>query len=267
MGVISGVSMAVSGIPSVSKWTIRWEDNRLPVVTAGTGAAVLNTCGIPEWTGEIICLGHTPAYNPGDTMTFVGSLDGSVGVTGSARVQRVHTVADFNANRYYTIRYDILSDGSLTFGSAVASDTNMPTVVCPAGKSVKLDGNDLNDVAAWMVILERELLPYASSSTNGVMKRIPGVFMGTVVIDLIMNNNAIPSLTSAHDIELAVGAGANDKWILESFVLSAVQEYGVDLSQGVPRQETPVYRLIFRHSAASSKVIKKPGNVQVWPAS
>jgi len=181
MAVLSGIKTAVDGIPSVALWRVTFNANPAPLLTAGSMEALVQQCGIEDWEGDIIYgiedwegdiiyLGYTASYVPGDELAFVGSIDGSKGVTGDALVQRVVIAADYQTNRYFTTELRIVGNGALTFGTASATDTTMPTPVCPAGKKVVIDSTELSGIIGWRLSLEREMLPYVSNDTSGVVK-------------------------------------------------------------------------------------------------
>ena len=265
MAVLSGIKTAVDGIPSVALWRVTFNANPAPLLTAGSQEALVQQCGIEDWEGDIIYLGYTASYVPGDELAFVGSIDGSKGVTGDALVQRVVIAADYQTNRYFTTQLRIVGNGALTFGTASATDTTMPTPVCRAGKKVVIGSTELSGIIGWRLSLEREMLPYVSNDTSGVVKNVVGAFSATLILDAVLSDASIPSLDTNHDFKLYVSDTAY--WQVDSMRLTGIEDYGVDLIRAGQRREPPAYRMTFTHSAASDKYIKDPSAspIQVWP--
>ena len=264
MAVISGMKLAVSGLPSVSSWRIQYDGGLIPVVTSGTKEGALQACGIKDWAGLITTIATEPAYLPGQPLTFVGSLNGTIGCSGESVVGRVVASAEYASNRYFMIRYDIESNGALTFGSAAASDSTIPYPVCPAGKKVQINGNDMDYVAGWTLTLDRNLVAYAATDTDGVRKRVIGAFTASVELDVFASSFSIPSVGS--DVALKLYTSDTEFWSLPGFRLSKIEEYGADGETALQRREPGMFRLTFTHNAipGSGKDIVTPGLATVW---
>jgi len=266
MAVVSGLKMASSEFPSATAWRVDFAENFPTAATAGTDLAVTRGCPVEIWEGEIVQIGYEPVHLPGASFTFAGSIDGSVGCSGSAIVRAIEAIGNYAENRWYTINYEIVGNGLLTFGSASASDSSLPTLVCPAGKAVKIGANAIDNVRMWSVRLEREILTYVSSGSSGARQAVAGAKTATVTIDCWLSDDALPAKNTYHDITIEVGTSETPPaWKLENFILSEVRNYGVDLGDAGNRNNLPMYRLVFVHVPASSKVIKTPGNAQFWP--
>lgn len=264
MSILSGLQTAISGIPSVSRWTVETTKDFAQAVTAATNGGVIRSCGVEDWRATVLSIGVAPAYKPGDAISFAASLNGSVGVSGSGVVSAVRLNAEYFTNRFFTIEYEIQSDGILSFGTVSASDTTLPTPVCPAGRNVKLNDTSIDNIVACVVNLEKELLPYVATGTNGVVKRLPGVLIATVQLDMIMSSDFAIDDDSLYDIGVEVGDLLS--WKVPNCRLMRVVDYGFDLSAAFPRRQPPIMRCVFVHSAEStSEKINLPGVGDVWP--
>jgi len=268
--LLSGVKATVDGIPATARWQVTFNEGKIPAVTAGTASARKLVCGIPTWEGDILAIGVEPTHLPGDTLTFTGYVGGEdgtpsmhTGFSGPAIVESVTAIASYRANQFYMLQYHILSDGEATFGSVTPPSPSDPTAVCPAGKQVMLDANALDNVLEWQLTLSRELIPYASSGTSGHRKHVVGIFQGALVIVAQLEDEDVPAPGTTFDIKLYTST--TEYWQLDSFMLTGVREYGVDLIGAGRRDQPPQYSLIFEHTYQANKYVKTPGAETVWP--
>lgn len=262
MAVLSGLQLAVQGIPSVAAWQITTVDEAPGYVATSTKEAVARICGIQDWQGRISCYGHTPAYYPGDTFTFVGSLDGANGVHGDCIVAAVSVIANYAQNAPYVVLYEIAGQAPLEFGAASAEDTEEPTIICPAGQPVYVDSEQLQDVQAWRIRLSREPIGYAATETNRFRKKLAGPFDAQVEIQRYINTQPPPEMGTEHALQLYVDTGKS--WRLSNMKVLQVEDYGGDL-QLLTRGTRPDHRIVFGLSSAGQ--IENPANRLIWPTS
>mgnify|MGYP001224211266 CR=1 FL=1 len=266
MAVLSGVQTLISGIPTVSRWMLEYNIDPARAVAAASSGGIINACGIEDWNVDIFAIGTTPAYKPGDALTFTGVTTTGKGVTGSAVVGRVSLYAEYAQNRFFGIRYELAANGALTFGTVSGSDSAEPTIVCPAGMSVSINSSSVNNIAACIVSLEKEMIPYSATGTSGVQKKLVGAFTATVAIDMVMNDDFTVDPDTEYNISVQVGESSY--WTVNGTRLIRVMDYGFDLMGQLPRRQPPVARYLFAHSAEDSEsTVSVPGLGTIWPES
>lgn len=127
MGRVTGKEGAINGVGCVRVWDM--DASQIGGRFSGSCAAgvVDRILGAKDWTGRYGAYGHTPTVMPGEAFAFVGSIDGSVGVYGTAIVESVRISVEIPQeedqepkpiNHVVTFK----ANGALTKGAAVASD-------------------------------------------------------------------------------------------------------------------------------------------------
>jgi len=270
MAYISGIRLAVQGIPNVARWQVAWQEEAPRAVTSATRGATVHYCGVLDWTATIVCYGHTPTYLPGDSFILQASLDGQRGIWGNAQVQSVRIIADVANQQGIMLAYSLLGDGPLNFGTVSITDTMPPTITCPRHE-IFLDDTDLPDVTFWQIVLSRSLPSYVSTSTGGVRKRLSGIFQATVQWRQLLTDATPPAVGSEYKYVVIVvpqqGQNPAKKWTLETIRVTQVEEYGVDATQSL-QGNLPEYEITAQFqpvvNGTQQKIIDPSGR-QVWP--
>lgn len=189
MGYISGKGGAVNGVPEVRVWDMNAESIGGPYASSASAGAVDRIVGSNDWTGRYGAYGDMPAVLFDDSFAFVGSVDGSVGVYGTAVVTQIRIdieipqepsqpptpiahVVEFKAN------------GVLHKGAAVAADATVPNPPNPKDLNIQYavpaaspSWIDLNgSVHRASLILRRPTPVYRRGKGYGFTNRVTGHF-------------------------------------------------------------------------------------------
>jgi len=257
MALVSGALLAVDGLPSVARWEVEWDRRTIDVVTSGTKEALVRACGAADWQATIECLGW-PDKTPGEEFTFKGSIDGTNGATGDCYLEEIQVVADYENNAPLMTTYRAVSNGALTFGAAAATDAAAPDVICPATIAVT---GFTGDVAAWIFVARRTGIPYVSSETDGVRKRVKGAWNISAIVDLYLGSG-VPTL----DASTSLTFGGTGGITFNGAYAHRVQEFGADSSIIVNGRELKRFRVTFDHDARDSGNTVKVAGTTLWPS-
>ncbi len=186
MSVISGIGgLASAGgvsIPLIRTWQIASKKANLSeVFHASTKGASEQVLGNKDWNGSFTCYGGLPVALPGEALVFLGSIEGTVGATGTAIVDSVDISADIEGGKPQEHTVNFSGNGALTLGAAVAADPAVSLAPTSIGCKVELGTvittpvwTAVTDVRNWKLTLSRANSSYGSSSTAGLIQRVKG---------------------------------------------------------------------------------------------
>ncbi len=222
MSVISGKDGAVDAAHTVRNWTIDITNELQAYSASNTDGGTDRVAGNGDWSGNYQAYDDVAAYDPGDTFTFTGSIDGAVGVVGLARVENVEFVIDIEAGAIIVHTVNFASAGVLTEGAAVAVDAVVPDPPTSIGTKVEQAPEpaaaivyaEITDVRTVTLTLSTNNPTFASSGTSGTMSRVEGNFDFSVDISLYTEDfSTLPAAKTVSRVR--VYTNATEFWLLE----------------------------------------------------
>lgn len=216
MGVISGIGAVVhtaaTAESTVREWGIRYRGMPPPYAATNTQAAMTRDTGNVDWRGFYLGYGHTPSIFPGDSFAFEGTTDGTKGVYGTARCDRITITCHIERGSQIEYRADFSSNGALalaadvggtplTDASAVNAFTSVARKINLGGTSQVDDGTAVPQARLWRLSIARALRPYVHTGTAGRVQRESGnldvQWLYQVYVDSPADTDQIPALQSA----------------------------------------------------------------------
>jgi hypothetical protein len=278
MSVISGASGAVDGASGTQNWSITSSKDIQTFVSSATKGGTGRLAGNGDWSGRYSAFGHTPAVMPGDTFTFTGSIDGTNGATGDARVDRVEITIDIEGGKIIGHTVDFSSNGDLTLGAAVATDTAaqcppsaigcrvaMSTALAAAGSATFAD---IDDVRTISITLTADNKAYRSSSTNGGTMRTKGTFDATFSFSVYTDDfSTLPAPGITRVFRFYVSA--TTFWQFEWGMVGELSDLAVDIENKNPIGATVnggMTGVATIATVCTYGTIKNPAGNTVWPA-
>lgn len=266
MGVISGISAAVSGASGITmrEWRIREIQRGPKWVASISQAGVSAACGAKDWRGYFLGYGHTPVVFPGETFTFLGSVDGTLGVTGPAICDRIVITWDIEAGKVIEYRVDFSANGTLSKGAAAATDSGTPVVVCSTSMYVKIDAQNQTDIRYMRLVITAANRPYNSSDTAGQVKRNSGNINAECLYRLYQDSPAnLPALAMPKVLRFYVTA--TTYWELTWMRLEEIEDYGVNLEEAENVGAT-IKGAFVAYNGTGAGTIINPATTTKWPA-
>jgi len=188
MTVVSGILGTVDGSSSVRRWLVQDKNETQQYASSNTQMAMGAFVGNDDWTAFYAAFGHTPVRKPGDTFTFKGTVDGTLGLTGSGMVdvvridwpteegQAISHVVGFSAMGAMTAQSGTIADTTTTL-----PPTAIATKIQVAGDSASPSFADITGEEREMhLTIRRKNRPYVSGRTAGQRKRLVGEWDGEV---------------------------------------------------------------------------------------
>lgn len=168
--IVCGDLCAVSAgsvVPGVIGWDVQFTGADGPYSASNIPRGTGRVKGPVDLVGKWQAIGHTPAKFPGDSFTFIGSVDGAKGVTvQTARCLQAAVMFPIEEDRPLIVNTVAFgNDGtSIIWGSAAVSDTSAP--VLPKIHKVKISvaGGDLFAVANVRLLLSSPGRRYVASN-------------------------------------------------------------------------------------------------------
>ncbi len=263
MGVISGISGLVDGRSAVREWKIREIQRSAAWVDSITRAGVARACGIKDWRGYFLGTGHTPVTFPGQTLTFTGSVDGTLGVSGPAICDRIVVTWDIETGEVITYRVDFSGNGTFSKGAAAATDTATPVFKCSTGMYVAIDGSRQTDIRYMRLVIIAANRPYVSSDTAGQVNRTPGNIDAACTYRLYQDTPANLSALATPGI-LRFYVTASTYWELKWMVLEEIDDYGAD-REGAENVGATIKGAFSAYVGTTVGTIISPSTTQKWP--
>lgn len=194
MGVKSGILAAINGISTARSWQVTHRSDTKPFVASNTKGGPGRLDGNKDWSGSFTAYGHTPSLVPGESFTFLGSIDGAKGVSGTALVDSITLTVDVEGGSIIGYSVAFSGDDELTLDAdAVVEDTAAPDAYSSVERAVMVcvPGEEETEPTEWDAIANVRTATitltagnknYVSSSTGGWNKRLPGNFDATLAI-------------------------------------------------------------------------------------
>jgi hypothetical protein len=180
MGVVSGKSGAVNTVSDVRKWMVSSQALNGPYVSSATDGVKDRIAGPEDWAGSYAAYGDIPAVLPGAAFNFLGSMNGSVGVYGTAIVEAVKVtiaIPQEEGQKIVPIHHVVAfaANGTLYRGAAVATDATVPAPLNPKDIKINFDGGaDECQIYQAEFVITSENKPYRTGCSNGQTYRLAG---------------------------------------------------------------------------------------------
>ncbi len=244
MSTISGIGGNVDGHGTVRNWIV---DSDVDIQTfsasntkAGTGAVDGNT----DWSGSFSQYGHLPAVFPGNSFTFQGTIEGTLGLTGTALVESVTINVDIEAGSIIETIITFAANGVLTKGAVASGDSTVP---CPPsslnaeiwtqapvdplpaypGAFVKMA-----DVRNFSLAFTTTNPTFASSDTSGGIRRAAGNLAASLSVEVYTADfSTLPTENLVQDIVAVVDnvPATNLFWRLRFIKWGSISNMTVDI--------------------------------------
>lgn len=274
MTVLSGIRGAVNGAATVRKWSINTSAEVQAFAASNTRGGMVRCPGNYDWTGQFAGYGHTPPMMPGQSFSFLGSIDGQVGASGIAIVDRVDVALDLEHVRPIQWTCNFSGNGVLEYGVAVVADAS--TVDAPNSIGCKLQlgtladpavYSDLSDVSTVQLSIRSQNRAYRSSSTAGQTLRLAGNIDWSMSAAVYCSD--FSSLVARNTIRaVRLYVSSTEYWELLWGIFGEVG--GLQVDRESAGTVTAHYGISMTgvttiDSTATVGCIKCPGGATVWP--
>ena len=225
MAYFTGENGAINSVPCLTRYRV--SDMAIPAtgVCSASSGAQFALAGNSDWRAVAVAYGATPATSPGSFFNFT-CFDGQVGYTSGANGAYMDKVRIFwdveNAEIVYHQLF-ITGTAALT-ADVTATDATSPDPVSAIGMGSSVAGASF-DIRRAMLEISCPGAPFVDSgSTNGVVERLQGNFMGAFEFEaytkaVLPTKNALVAFTIDAS---AVGA---TKWDMSYMLITeAVSE-------------------------------------------
>ena len=230
MPAINGVGAVIDSVSTGRSWSVDYSSPQVPLVASSTKNGEYILAGNKDWNATVNYF-LTPAtllppFVPGADVTFKGSIDESVGVSGPAKVERITIRWDIEGARPIECTMSLQGNGELLRGAAVATDTTDPDAYTSIGCKLEMDvpggtPTGIDDIRTMELVMESTLVSYVSSSTGAQTKRLAGVFKATFSYTLYPG--ALSDLPEAGDVfEALLYVNGTDYYTLQWVVVNGV---------------------------------------------
>jgi len=180
MAVITGIRGLLNGVALFRDWSVTETANLKDINHASVAeGGKQRFVGIQDWNGTANAYGLEPDFYPGDSVNFLGSIDGSVGLDGDCLVTQVVITIPIGADDPPTIAYTFRGDEALTRGAAVVADPAtllMPPSVrglCPLLSNINVDSpayTEQANVYNITITLTIDVAEFNDCSSNGIQQ-------------------------------------------------------------------------------------------------
>lgn len=271
MAVIAGLKASVLKDAVVESTTAGWsirdlgESARCP--GSNTQGGDNSTAGNADWMGRYRNYGYTPLIFPGDTFTFSGSIDQANGVSGAAIAERItlHIPGEEGGNVQYQV--ELASNGTLSYGAAVAVDSSAVGAVNAAGRKAALDDgdgfDDVSETRSMRLVLGARNRRYAASGSPGVVRRTPGLVYAQFMYQCYTNDpTTIPVRGSTAILRFYVTAALF--WEVKWVRVEVIDDFGAEI-EGAENVGYTVAGSFVSRIASTTGYIKDPAGATRWP--
>ena len=276
MTVISGILGAVNGAATVRKWNINTSAEVQAFAASNTRGGMVRSPGNYDWSGQFTGYGHTPPVMPGQSFSFLGSINGLVGASGTAIVDRIDLALDLEHVRPIQWTCNFSGNGALEYGEAVVTDAT--TVDAPNSMGCKLQlgtlestpvYSDLSDVSTVQLSIRCQNRAYRSSSTAGQTLRLPGNIDWSMSAAVYCSDFA--TLVARNTIRaVRLYVSSTEYWELLWGIFGEVGGLQVDRESAgtvVAHYGISMTGVTTIESSAAVGRIKSPSDATIWPAS
>jgi len=269
----------VNGADTVRSWRINPISPGGPYAGSNAAGAFDRIAGWKDWVGQYAAYGHTPAVMPGDAFAFLGSIDGSVGCSGTAIVEVVRVEIEIPQDEEtpptpinHTVQFK--ANGTLNRGAAVAADETVPNP--PNPKDLKIQYATPAAVPSWTTLcsvyraaltLSKRNPIYRPGCNSGQTFRLEGNLDAQLefeVYDSAMTN--LPDEGSPYGVRIYVTSTLF--WEINWMLLEEIAPFEVPIEtrklvnaklQWALRSTTLI------SAVATRGTIKKPDTTTWWP--
>ena len=282
MVYITGKDGMVNGAKTVRMWEINPKAPGGPYAGSGAAGAIDRIVGAKDWVGRYGAYGYLPVSMPGSALAFVGSIDGSVGVYGTAIVTTVRLDIEVPQNEDEPPRpiahvVEFKANGTLTRGAAVATDAVVPNPPNPKDLKVRLatpgtsDWDDVCSVWKASLVLTSNGPSYRPGCNTGQTYRLAGNIDAKFQYSTYVSAaTALPTEGQSYGLRLFVTAA--DYWEFLWMMCESVDPFRIPIEDrtlvyGEPSFALSAYEEIA--AVATQGSLKKPnatpgGAAVVW---
>lgn len=270
MGIIYGKDAAVkigSNVEStVDGWMIEYDGNLSPYVASNTQGGTGREGGNKDWTGWYRRLGAIPLVFAGDSFTGIWSVDGTNGVTGIARCERIQWGWDTEAGDYIDARIEFGANGSLVLGAAAAADSATPNPTNVKGLSIWLDGVKQSEVYRMRLIAQRKLRRYCTAECDGQFHRISSDLDMIAMWQVYEDDPAqFPVIHASHQVEI-MASDTPTYWTIQWMRIESVRPFGVDRRNTEKPIGATIIATFDAFSSTMAGSVVAPDGTTKWPA-
>ncbi|HUT59180.1 MAG TPA: hypothetical protein VNA25_15130 [Phycisphaerae bacterium] len=277
MGVVSGIAAAVNGVSTARGWQITYKGDPKAYVASNTKAGPGRLPGNTDWSGSYAAYGHTPPVVPGESFTFLGSVDGATGAGGTALVDSITLTIDIEGGSVIAYSVAFSAADALTLGiAAVVADAEDPDAYSAVGRTVTYVAAG-SEAGAWTTLanvrtvtitLTASNMAYVSSTTAGVTKRLAGNFDASIAISIYEGDlSAVIEPHTVYAIRVYVTAALF--WDIRWMIFSDAS--GIDVNREQPNLVSYTANAQFTgweyiSSTWTEGEVLDPATATVWPA-
>lgn len=201
---------------------------------------------------------------PGDSFAGIFSIDGTNGVSGTARCESTVWTWDLEAGGYIVAQTSFGANGVLTPGAAAVTDSSTPQPSLVKGLYVALDGVQQSNVRRMRLLARRKLRRYCVAENDGQYKRTSSDLDMVGMWQVLEDNPANwPTIQARHIVRFMVTSSTY--WEMTWMRIESVEPFGVDRYD----TENPVGATITASftgfNGTTAGTIKNPAGTTKWP--
>lgn len=212
MAVSSGLGGTVNGFDTVRKWSVNNTDAGPSFVASNSDGMTGSIAGNKDWSGTVELYGYTPAFIPGEGLTFAG-WNGASRATGTAIVNSLSLTCDIEAGGILSHTLGIQGNGALSFNTTTVTDSANPAIYTAIGCKAAFDAaggssyTDIDNVKNWSLNIDCATQQYVNSGTAGIVLRKAGVLSGKASVAVDQDAYAsLPTVGTVGSLRLYVSA-------------------------------------------------------------
>jgi len=281
---LSGCNSACS-VGSVVSASLDWKISESASSTrhahSASNKAQESYVGIEDWTGTVNGVAVEPPIFPGTDFVFIGSTEGTVGVTAPARCVGMTVVIDYSTATPVMWTLNIAAQGAagtgLVRGPGAALDLSTPLPVIPksfiestimvADVAATPDYAALANSTKFTINMTEAAGTYSSSTTRLFTGRTPGVIdLNFTIEGLIQDTTAYTDWPDTNDVQhVQAWVNATQHWDIDWMRMTGCT-YGAALAdQTIPVTITGVLAALQNAGDAPDGKIITPGSTTIWP--
>lgn len=265
MGIYDGELAAVTGEPTIFAWHVDHKGNLSPYTASNTDGGVGRDAGNNDWTGWYQAYVHTPAVFPGDSFTFEGSIDGTNGVSGTARCTDITWEWDLRKGDYIVSRVGFAAAGALTLGAVAVTDAAEPDPTWVGSLPFHLNGVQQGHVNFMRLMIRKNCKRYCDAEAAGHYLWTPGDKIDVTGMWRVYEDDpaAFPAVDSRHVARFYVSA--TTYWQITWLMIDEVDEIGVDRKQDNEPVGAVITGKFTANDGTTAGSIVNPDTTTKWP--